>query len=43
MTIYDIERQINYLNYQLRRRPTLKNMKKLEELRREHERLINEE
>ena len=42
MSIYDIEKQINYLNFQLRRKPTVKNMKRLEELRRQHEQLVRE-
>ena len=40
MTLTDIERQINYLNYKLQKRPTLKDMKRLENLRLEHEQLI---
>lgn len=42
MTVTDIEAQMSYLNYRLRKRPTVKNMKKLEALRLQHEQLVKE-
>lgn len=42
MTVTDIEAQISYLNYRLKKRPTVKNMKKLEALRLQHEELVKE-
>lgn len=43
MSIYDIEKQIKYLEFKLKRKPTLKHMKRLEELRLQHEQLVKEE
>lgn len=42
MSIYDIEKQISYLEFRLRKKPTVKNMKRLEELRIQHEQLVKE-
>ena len=42
MSIIEIETELVYLNEQLRRKPTLKNLEKLEHLRYEHARAVKE-
>lgn len=42
MTILEIETQLVYLNQQLKKKPTSKNLKKLEHLRYEHARAVKE-
>lgn len=42
MSILEIETELVYLNQQLKRKPTVKHLKRLEHLRYEHARAIKE-